>query len=155
MPRAAKETIFDIGDVTCNLGHPPIVGVGCDAGDVDRSGGDVDEEQDVIRDQPLDRVHLDAHEIGRCQAFPVGLEKRRPSSVPVSLGGRLDAVLSEDVGDGASTSEFLRTTGLKTHKDSHCNDALRDRYGSQKSCDVQSLFLQHPVSQQVAQHQKS
>ena len=104
MPRAAKETIFDIGDVTCNLGHPPIVGVGCDAGDVDRSGGDVDEEQDVIRDQPLDRVHLDAHEIGRCQAFPVGLEKRRPSSVPVSLGGRLDAVLSEDVGDGASTN---------------------------------------------------
>ena len=38
MPRAAKETIFDIGDVTCNLGHLSIVGVGCDAGDVDRSG---------------------------------------------------------------------------------------------------------------------
>jgi len=77
--RAAKETIFDIGDVTCNLGHPSIVGVGCGAGDVDRSGGDVDKEQDVIRDQSLDRVHLDAQEIGRCNAFPVGLEKRRPS----------------------------------------------------------------------------
>ena len=99
MPRAAKETLFDIGDVTCNLGHPRIVGVGCDAGDVDRSGGDVDEEQDVIRDQPLDRVHLDAHEIGRCQAFPVGLEKRRPAGVLVAFGSGLDAIFSEYIGD--------------------------------------------------------
>jgi len=41
MPRAAQETIFGIGDVACNLGHPSIVGMRCDAGDVDRLGGDV------------------------------------------------------------------------------------------------------------------
>jgi hypothetical protein len=28
IPGAAKKTIFDIGDDTCNLGHPSIVGVG-------------------------------------------------------------------------------------------------------------------------------
>jgi hypothetical protein len=32
MPRGAKGAIFDIGDITCNLGHPSIVRVGCDVG---------------------------------------------------------------------------------------------------------------------------
>src|SRR5208282_1669650 len=59
LPLAAKDAVLGIGDIACNLRHPSIVGVGCDAGNVDRSGGDVDEEQDVIPDQPLDRVHLD------------------------------------------------------------------------------------------------
>jgi len=76
MLRAVKETVFEIGDIACNLGHPAIVGVGCDAGNVDRSGCDVDEKEDVIRDQSLDRVDLDAQEIRGYQAFPVGLEKR-------------------------------------------------------------------------------
>jgi hypothetical protein len=76
MLRAVKETVFEMGDIACNLGHPAIVGVGCDAGKVDRSGCDVDEKEDVIRDQSLDRVHLNAQENGRRQAFPVGLEKR-------------------------------------------------------------------------------
>ena len=97
IPLAAKDAVLGIGDIARNLRHPSIVGVGCDAGNVDRSGGDVDEEQDVIRDQPLDRVHLDAQEVGRCQALPVGFEKRRPSSLPVSLRGGLDAVFSQDV----------------------------------------------------------
>ena len=60
-------------------------------------------ETHVISDQPLDRVHLDAQEIGRCEAFPGSFEKRRPSGLPVSLWGGLDAVFSEDVGDGVSS----------------------------------------------------
>lgn len=103
IPRAAKKTFVDIGGVTCDLRHPSIVGVRCDAGNVDRAGGNVDEEEDVISDQPLDRVHLYAQEVGRCQAFPVSFEKRRPSGMPVSLWGGLDAVFSEDVGDRASS----------------------------------------------------
>jgi hypothetical protein len=43
-------------------------------------------------------------EIGRRQAFPVGFEKRRPSGVPVTLRGGLDAVFMEDVGDRASSN---------------------------------------------------
>ena len=75
-----------------------------DAGDVYRSGGDVDKEQDVMRDEPSDRADFDAQEVRRCQTFPVGLQKRRPSGVPVSLGCRLNAVLFEDVGDGAASN---------------------------------------------------
>jgi hypothetical protein len=63
-----------------------------------------DEEEDVVRDEPCDRVYLNAQEVGRCQAFPVGFEKCRPLSMAVSLRRRLDAVLSEDVGDGASAN---------------------------------------------------
>jgi hypothetical protein len=77
-----------------NLCHPSIVGVGCDAGNVDRAGGNVDKEEDVISDQPFDRVHLDAQEIGRRHALPVSFEKRRPSSMTVSFRGGLDAVFS-------------------------------------------------------------
>jgi hypothetical protein len=32
---AVKDTVFGIGDVARNLHHPSIVGVGCDAGNVD------------------------------------------------------------------------------------------------------------------------
>jgi hypothetical protein len=74
MPRAAKETTFDIGDVTCNLGIHRLSGWGVMPA-MWTSGSDVDEKQDIIRDQALDRVYLNAQEIGRCQALPVGLEK--------------------------------------------------------------------------------
>lgn len=87
IPLAAKESVFGIGDITRNLGHPAIVRVRCDAGDVHRPRCDVDEEQEVIRDQSLERVYLDAQEIGCRQTFPVGFKKRRPSRVSISLGG--------------------------------------------------------------------
>jgi hypothetical protein len=53
IPRAAKEAFFDVSDIARNLRHPSIVGVGRDAGDVDRSGGDVEEEQDEYVTSPL------------------------------------------------------------------------------------------------------
>ena len=77
----------------------------CDGGDVHRPRCDADEEQEVIRDQSLERVYLDAQEIGCRQIFPVGFKfkKRRPSSVSIPLGGGLDAVFMEDVGYGAAS----------------------------------------------------
>jgi hypothetical protein len=104
IPRVAKEADLGIGDIARNLCHSSIVGMRRDASNVDRAGGNVDEEEDVVRHQPPDRVYLNAQEVGRCQAFPVGFEKRRPSSMAVSLRSRLDAVFSEDVGDGASAN---------------------------------------------------
>jgi hypothetical protein len=64
MPRAAKKTFVDIDDVTCDLGHPSIVGVRCDAGNVDRAGANVDEEEHIISDQPLDGMVQLAKETG-------------------------------------------------------------------------------------------
>src|ERR1700674_4529501 len=74
-----------------------------DAGNVDGSGGDVDKEQDVMRDETLDCADLHAHEVGRRQTLPVSLQKRRPSGVCASLGSGLDPVIAEDIGDGAAS----------------------------------------------------
>src|ERR1700738_4329270 len=53
-------------------------------------------------DEAPECVHLDAHKVRSRQAFPVGFQKSRPSSVSVPLRSTLDAVLTEDVGDGAA-----------------------------------------------------
>src|ERR1039457_3983656 len=74
-----------------------------DAGDVYGSRGDVDEEQDVMRDKASECANFEAQEVRRCQTFPVSLQKGRPSRVPVPLGCRLDTVLFEDFGDGAAS----------------------------------------------------
>ncbi len=76
IPGVAQEAVLGIGDIARDLCHPSTVGVGCDAGNVDRAGGNVDEEEDVVRDEPFDRVHLHAQEVGRLQALPVGFQKR-------------------------------------------------------------------------------
>ena len=47
---AAKEATVHIGDVARDLRNL-VLRVGCNAGDVDGSGGDVDKEQDVLRDE--------------------------------------------------------------------------------------------------------
>jgi hypothetical protein len=107
---ACRKGIFGIGDIAGNLSHPAVVGVRCDAGDVNRSGGDVDEEQDVVRDQSPDRVHLDAQEIGRRQAFPVWALRNVDHRVCRSLRGGPDAVFMDDVGDGAS-AHFMSQIG--------------------------------------------
>ena len=60
---------------------------------VNGSRGDVDKEQDVMRDETLDRADFDAQEIGRRQTFPVSLQKRRPPGVRASLGSGFDPVL--------------------------------------------------------------
>src|SRR5882757_4954036 len=75
-----------------------------DAGDVYGSGSDVDKEQDVVRDETLDRADLDAQEVRRRQTLPVSLQKRRTSGVRVTRGSGLDAVISEDIGDGAASN---------------------------------------------------
>jgi hypothetical protein len=41
-----------------------------DAGDVHGSRGDVDKEQDIVRNETLDRADLDAQEVRRRQTLP-------------------------------------------------------------------------------------
>ena len=105
MLRVAKEAVLGTGDIARNLCHPSIVGVGCDASNVDRAGGNVDEEEDVVRDEPFDRVHLNAQEVGRCQAFPVGFEKW-----PMSPRAGSSSIARQQA---ARTTWALFTTSLK------------------------------------------
>ena len=93
---AAKEAVLRVGEVPGDLHHPPIVGMGSDARDFHDTAGDVDEEQDVVRDQSSGRPDFNAEEIRRCQTIPVRFEKGRPRGVLVSLGRRLNAIFFED-----------------------------------------------------------
>jgi hypothetical protein len=61
-------------------------------------------KQGTVRDETPDRTDLDAREVRRHQTLPVSFQKRRPSGVRVSLGNRFDAVISEDIGDGAASN---------------------------------------------------
>src|SRR5450631_4145982 len=112
--------------------------MGSDAGDVYGSGSDVDKEQDVMRDKASECANFDAQEVRRRQASPVSLQKGRPSRVPVPLGCRLDAVLFEDVGDGApshlmpqigqcaSNSSVPPRGIIKWHAKNEINDRFHD-----------------------------
>ena len=44
-----------------------------DSGNVHGPGGDVNEEQNVVRDEALEGAHLNSQEIRRCHALPVRL----------------------------------------------------------------------------------
>ena len=44
--------------------------------DVDGSRRDIDKEQDVMRDQALEREDLNVQEVCRREAFPVRFQKR-------------------------------------------------------------------------------
>src|SRR5580692_5560037 len=112
-----------------------------DAGDVYGSRGDVDKEQDVMRDKASECANFDAQEVRRCQTFPVSLQKGRPSRVPVPLGCRLDASLFEDVGDGAA-SHLMPQIGQCASNSSvsprgivkcHANNEINNRFHDARS----------------------
>jgi len=67
---------MDIGDIACDLCHPSVVRMWGNTCDVDLSRRDIDEEEEVVRDQPLEREDLHTQEVGRRQALPVGFQKR-------------------------------------------------------------------------------
>jgi hypothetical protein len=73
--------------------------------DVHYSGGDVDEEQNVVCDKAFDRIDLDAHEVRRRQTLPVSLEKRRPLGVRVAFGIGLDVGRQFDSNPGSQLKQ--------------------------------------------------
>jgi hypothetical protein len=99
---AAKEAVVQVGEIPRDLRHPPAVGMGSDTRDLHGAAGDIDEEQDIVCHQSLNRADLDGEKVGRHQAFPVSSEKRRPRHVLISLRGRIDSVFSENVRDRAA-----------------------------------------------------
>ncbi len=82
-----------------HLEHEVAVRIGYDAGDVDASSRELQEEQDVIGDEAPGPGHLDCEEVGSSQRFPVCLQEGAPRSPLAPLGGGLDSVLTEKVRD--------------------------------------------------------
>lgn len=66
--------------------------------------------------------------LGCRQTFRVGLQKRRPSGMPVTLRGGLDAVFMEDVGDGASAdlmSQIGQCARIRVYPHERLSSAIR------------------------------
>ena len=76
VPRISKKAIMGIGDIARDLCHPGVVRMWGNTRDVDLSRREIDEEEEVVRDQPLERQDLHAQEVGRRQTLPVGFQKR-------------------------------------------------------------------------------
>src|SRR6266404_3837533 len=111
-----------------------------DAGDMYRSGSNVDEEQDVMRDETLGRADFDTQKVRRRQTLPVSLQKRRPSGVCIALRSRLDPVLLQyagnaamsnlmsQIGQRASNSRVSRRRIFKRHLENEIDDRFHDAW---------------------------
>ena len=75
-----------IGQVARNLEHPSGIGLGDDAREVDFSGGQANDEQDVIPNQSLGRPEFHREEIGGGQRLPMSLEELFPRHSLSPLG---------------------------------------------------------------------
>jgi len=105
VPEARQRARRGVGEVAGDLRHPSPVGRTGDAGDVNASGLEVDDEQHEVAYEPSAREHLHAEEVGCGDGTPVRPEKRLPRHRPSPERSGLDAVLGEDALDGGP-SEF-------------------------------------------------
>ena len=86
------------------LSHPLLVRVRRDASDVDASGRQVHEEQNVVRHQSALSPHLRGGEICRRDDVHVGADELPPGGGLLSLRGRRYAPAFQNVTDGFSES---------------------------------------------------
>jgi hypothetical protein len=59
---ALQDAVDGVGEIARHLLHPSAVRLPTDAGDLDTSRLDVDDEEDVVADQPSEREYLDREE---------------------------------------------------------------------------------------------
>jgi hypothetical protein len=97
---ASERPGHGVGEIASDLRHPSAVGVGGDAGDVNASGLEVDDEQHEVAYEAPAREHLHAEEVRRSDGTPVRLEKRLPRHRPSPERSWLDAMLREDALNG-------------------------------------------------------
>ena len=101
-----QEAACRVGEVASDLRHPCPVGTVGDAGDVNATSFQIDDEKHEVADKPADRQHLNAEEVSRCDRAPMSPQERAPRKRLAPARGRLDSVLSQDALDrGASHVE--------------------------------------------------
>jgi hypothetical protein len=91
-----------IAEIASDLRHPGPIGVGSDAGNVNASRLEVDDEQHQVAHQASAREHLHAEKVRGRDGAPVRLEEGLPRHRPPSERSRFDAVLLEDSLDGGA-----------------------------------------------------
>ena len=139
---AAEASLVGSGQLATALDHPGAVRLPVDAGDLHPPRRQVDHEQDGEARQPTSGPHFDRKEIsGRDDAL-VPAEELLPRRSPLVFRSGLDAVLFQNVGDGASADMVIevgeRTLDprvapravLRRHPDDPLANHLADRWPS-------------------------
>jgi len=99
---AEEEAIEGIGEVASHLQHPPPIWSRRDPCDPDLAGLEVHDEEDEVADEAIRLEGLNTEEVGGPNGSPVSLEEGLPGHTLAALRSRLQAVLDEDVLDGAA-----------------------------------------------------
>jgi hypothetical protein len=87
-----QEAACRVGEVASDLRHPCPVGTVREAGDVSATSLQIDNEEDEVANQPADRQHLNAEEVGRCDRAPMSPQECAPRKRLASARGRLEAL---------------------------------------------------------------
>jgi len=125
----------DHAHVPGDLGHPDAVGIRRHAGDVNATGMEVDEEQDVVRDRAADGPDGFGEEVRGPDGLDVPLDEVVPAAM-AAFRPRIEAMLLEDAGDGrhqdgedAQLSQLAEDTSVAPAGTlGHLNNELADLF---------------------------
>ena len=98
---AAQKAIERVSEIPTDLHYERAVRSGSDSSNVHFSRRQLDDDEHIVGHEPANRGDLDGEEVGRSNGFPMGGEKRAPWRPLTSLRCGLDAVFSQNAGDGA------------------------------------------------------
>ncbi len=98
---AAQKAVEWVGEIPTDLHHERAVRPGSYSGNVYFSRRQLDDDEHIVGHEPANCGDLDGEEIGRSNGFPMGGEKRAPRRPLTSLRRGLDAMFSQNIGDGA------------------------------------------------------
>ena len=98
---AAQKAVEWVGEIPTDLHHERAIRPRSDSGNVHFSRRQLDDDEHIVGHEPANCGDLDGEEVGRRNGFPMGGEKRAPWRSLTSLRRRLDAMFSQNIGDGA------------------------------------------------------
>jgi hypothetical protein len=93
---AKQEAIACIGEIARDLHHPRAVWLGTDAGDIDASRIELEDEKDVVADEPAEGESFYGEEVTRGYRVPVSSEKLFPREAALARRCGVHAVRSEN-----------------------------------------------------------
>ena len=98
---AAQKAVEWVGEIPTDLHHERAVRPRSDSGNVYFSRRQLDDDEHIVGHEPANCGDLDGEEVGCSNGFPMGGEERAPRRPLTSLRRGLDAMFSQNIGDGA------------------------------------------------------
>ena len=98
---AAQKAVEWVGEIPTDLHHERAIRPRSYSGNVHFSRRQLDDDEHIVGHEPANCGDLDGEEVCRSNGFPMGGEKRAPWRSLTSLRRGLDAMFSQNIGDGA------------------------------------------------------